>query len=168
LYVILLRTFSGNGLVTAWYYDFFQRNPLTYYSHIMGVRWFVHYPYANLIGYEVGSHYMGTNANLDATAHFWATDGLEALGLPGVLLISVFCALVFWVLDSAARRHDPEFGALVTAFAAYNLANLSLFTTLFSGGLGLLILFLYLKPPQVRSPASQVIAKATLAPAHGL
>ena len=61
-----------------------------------------------------------------------------------------------------------NFSPLLAVFTGNNLANLSLFTTLFSGGLGLLILFLYLKPPQVRSPASQVIAKATLAPAHGL
>jgi hypothetical protein len=147
LFVILMRTLPMGGLVTAWYYNFFQQNPFTYYSHVTGVNWFVHYPYANFIGLEIGSFYQN-GSDLDATAHFWATDGLEAMGLSGVLLISVFCALIFWVLDSVARRHDPRLSALIATYAAYNFANISIFTTLFSGGLSLLILFLYLLPPQ--------------------
>ena len=57
LFMVFMRTFAMNGLMTAWYYDFFQRNPLTYYSHVTGVNWFVHYPYANPMGIEVGSFY---------------------------------------------------------------------------------------------------------------
>jgi hypothetical protein len=147
LFVILMRTLPMGGLVTAWYYNFFQQNPVTYYSHVTGVNWFVHYPYANFIGLEIGSFYQ-SGSDLDATAHFWATDGLEAMGLSGVLLISVFCTLVFWALDSAARRHDPRLSALIATYAAYNFANISIFTTLFSGGLVFLVLFLYLLPPE--------------------
>jgi hypothetical protein len=135
------------GLVVAWYYNFFQQNPLTYYSHVTGVNWFIHYPYANYSGLEVGSFYHA-GSDLDATAPFWAMDGLEAIGLPGVLLISVFCALVFWALDSASQRHDSRLAALITTYAAYNFANISIFTSLFSGGLILVILCLYLLPPR--------------------
>jgi len=147
LFVVLMRTLPMGGLVTAWYYNFFQQNPVTYYSHVSGINWFVHYPYANFVGLEVGSFYQ-TGSGLDATAHFWAMDGLEALGLPGVLVISLFCALLFWVLDSSAKRHDPRFGALVITYATYNLANISLFTSLLSGGLAFLILALYVMRPK--------------------
>jgi hypothetical protein len=146
LFVVFARTLAMGGLLTAQYYDFFQRNPFTYWSHIKGVNWFVHYPYQYPVGQEVGITYAGTTA-LDATAHFFATDGIEAAGLPGVLLIAGFCALVFWVLDSAAQKHDPRLAALVTTYAAYNLANISIFTTLLSGGLGFLILLLYFMSP---------------------
>lgn len=54
LSLVFMRTFGLSGLMTEWYRDFFQRNPLTYYSHIKGVSWFVHYPYANPLGIEVG------------------------------------------------------------------------------------------------------------------
>jgi hypothetical protein len=144
-YLILMRTLSINGLGTAQYYDFFQRNPFTHLSHIHGVNWFVHYPYNYPVGQEIGLTYAGT-ADLDATAHFWATDGIGGFGLPGILFISVLCALVFWILDSVARRHDPRLAALVTAYAAYNLANISIFTSLFSGGLALLVLLLHMTP----------------------
>jgi O-antigen polymerase len=148
LFVVLQRTLSLGGLGTAQYYDFFQKNPLTYFSHIKGVDWFVHYPYNYPIGQEIGLAYSGST-NLDATAHFWAADGIGGLGLPGIVLVSIVCALVFWALDSASKRHDPRLAALVTSFAAMNLANISIFTTLLSGGLGLLIVWLYLMPPEI-------------------
>ena len=146
LFVVFARTLAMGGLLTGQYYDFFQRNPYTYWSHIKGVNWFVHYPYQYPVGQELGLSYAGTTA-LDATTHFFATDGIEAAGLPGILLIAVLCAFVFWVLDSAAQKHDPRLAALVTTYAAYNLANISLFTSLLSGGLALLIGLLYCLPP---------------------
>ena len=145
LFVVLLRVVSINGLVTAQYYNFFQSNPLTHLSHIKGVSWFVHYPYQYPIGQEIGLVFSGTTG-LDATAHFWATDGIGGFGLPGIILVSVFCALVFWALDSLSRRHDPRLIALVTTYAAYNLANISIFTSFLSGGFGLLIGLTYLMP----------------------
>jgi len=151
LFVVLMRTFSSNGLMTAWYYNFFQSNPHTFYSHVRGVNWFVHFPYERSPALEIGSVYMGGN-DADPTAHFWAIDGIGAVGLPGVLLISAFCALVFWALDSAARKHDPRLAALVTCYAAYNIANISIFTSLYSGGLAILILALYLMPAETVSP----------------
>ena len=147
LFVVLMRALSINGLLSAQYYNFFQSNPLTHLSHIKGVSWFVHYPYQYPVGQEIGLTFSGTT-NLDATAHFWATDGIGGFGLPGILLASIFCALVFWMLDSVSRRHDPRLVALVTTYAAYNLANISIFTTLLSGGLGLLMIMLYVMPPE--------------------
>jgi|SRR5579872_2406706 len=166
LFVVLMRTLPMGGLMTAWYYNFFQQNPFTYYSHVTGVNWFIHYPYAKAIGQEIGSFYQ-MGSDLDATASFWATDGLEAMGLSGVLLISIFCALVFWALDSSAKRHDPRLSALIATYAAYNFANISIFTSLFSGGLAILMIFLYLLPPKPGMEISPAPVKAgRLAPAR--
>ena len=145
LSLVFMRTFGSSGLTTAWYHDFFLHNPLTHYSHIKGISWFVLYPYNNPLGVEVGSFYSG-NPTLDDNAHFWATDGLAAWGLSGVLLVSVVCALVFWLLDSTAKGHDLRFATLAVTFEALNLGNLSIFTTLLSGGLGLMMIFLYFAP----------------------
>jgi hypothetical protein len=141
-----MRLLSLNALATAQYHGFLQNNPHTYFSHVKGISWLIHYPYGSVsVGGAVGDYYYN-DFRMDQTTHFWATDGLASFGLPGVLLISVFCALVFWILDSAARRHDPRLAAPVISYAAYNLANIGIFTTLLSGGLGLLILLLYLMP----------------------
>ena len=112
---------------------------------LTGVNWFVPYPYVNPLGVEVGSFYSG-DPTLDDNAHFWATDGLAASGLWGVILISVVCALVFWLLDSTAKGHDLRFATLIVIFEALNLGNISIFTTLLSGGLGLLMILLYFAP----------------------
>jgi hypothetical protein len=165
LFVVFTRIFSINGLMTAQYYDFFQRNPLTYYSHVKGLSWFVNYPYANPLGIEVGSFYSG-DPTLDSTAHFWAPDGLAALGLPGILLISVFCACMFWVLDSLAGRHDVRLAALLISYAAYDIANISIFTTLLSGGLGLLMVFLYFMPGKSSGVSPSPIGARRLVVAH--
>src|SRR5713226_6420702 len=143
LFVVLMRTLSMEGLLTSQYHYFFQHNPFTYYSHIKGVNLLVHYPYQFSLGQEIGVAFAGTT-DMNANAHFWATDGIGGMGLPGLLLVSLICALVFWILDSAAQQHDPRLSALIISFSAFNLANLSIFTTFLSGGLGLLILLLHL------------------------
>lgn len=172
LFLVFFRSFGLAGLLTAQYYNFFQSNPYTYYSHIKIINLFVHYPFNYPLGTEIGYYYY--NPLVDTTAHFWATDGIAALGLPGVLLASAVCAFVFWLVDSASRRQDAKFAALAIFFATYNLANLSLFTTFLSGGLGLLILFLCFAPPQRRSrrlPARSTAARRSLLlhhDAHGV
>lgn len=146
--IVFARTFGGPGLLTAMYHDFFSDNPLTYYSHVKGINLFVAYPYQSGIGYEVGYTYSG-RLELNSNAHLWCSDGLAALGFPGVLLISLLCAVVFWLLDSAATGHAPAFSITSVNFAALNLSNASLFTTLHSGGLLFSILLLYLIPRKV-------------------
>jgi O-antigen polymerase len=164
LFLVFFRSFGLAGLLTAQYYNFFQSNPHTLYSHIKIINLFVRYPFHYPLGTEIGYYYY--NPLVDTTAHFWATDGIAAAGLPGVLVASVFCALVFWLIDSAAQGHDSKFAALAIFFATYNLANLSLFTTLLSGGLGLLIVFLRFAPPQTRggrSPVKAIASRKSLA-----
>ena len=152
LAVIFQRTLSNEGLATAQYYDFFQKNPLTYLSNVHGVNWFLHYPYKYTIGEEIGLAYAGTT-DLDQTAHFWAIDGVGGFGLWGILFVSILCALVFWALDSTARKHDTRLAALCISFSALLLANASIFTCLLSGGLGLLMILFWMMPAE--QPARQ-------------
>jgi hypothetical protein len=151
--IVFARTFGGPGLLTAMYQDFFANHPLTYYSHINGINLIVPYPYENGIGFEVGYFY-SRNLELNSNAHLWCTDGLAAMGLPGILLISALCALVFWILDSAAAGHSPVFSATAVSFTALNLGNVSLFTTLLSGGLFFTILILYVMPREAEETAT--------------
>jgi hypothetical protein len=143
--IVFMRTFGISGLSTAQYHDFFSEHPLTYYSHVNGINLFVDYPYTQVLGREVGYLYSG-KLDLNSNAHLWCMDGLAGLGLPGILLISVICVAVFWLLDSAANGHDIAFSATAMNFAALNLSNASLVTTLFSGGLIFSIIMFYFMP----------------------
>jgi len=145
MFLVMFRSFGLSGLLSGQYFYFFQHNPHTYFSHLKVVNWIVHYPYHYPLGTEIGYYYYGA-ARVDTTAHFWATDGLAALGLPGIVVASLACAFLFWLIDSTTARHDIRLTGLVTFYATYSLANLSLFTTFISGGLGLLIFFLWALP----------------------
>lgn len=166
MFLVMFRSFGLSGLLTGQYYYFFQHNPHTYFSHLKVAGWFVHYPYHYPLGTEIGYYYYG--AQIDTTAHFWATDGLAALGVPGILFASAVCAFVFWIIDSATVQHDARLVALVTFYVTYSLANLSLFTTFLSGGLGLLVFFLYaLQPVTERRMAPGTMQRA-VRPSLGL
>lgn len=144
--ILILRTIGSPGLVAGQYQGFFADHPHTHLSHVNGVNLVVPYPYHEPLGNLVGDYYTG-NADLNANANMWITDGLASFGLPGILGISLLAALVFWLADSASRRHSPVFGAVALTYAAINLANVSLFTTLVSGGLLPLIIVLNFMPP---------------------
>jgi len=163
LFVVFARTLSMGGLLTAQYFDFFLRNPYTYWSHLKVVDWFIHYPYQYGVGQEVGVAYGGTTA-LNATTHFYATDGIGAAGLAGLVVMGLVSAAVFWMLDSAAQHRDPRLAVLITSYAAFNLANISMFTSLLSGGLGMLMLCLYLLPPMAPNSAGQFRIHGQTAP----
>lgn len=163
LTLVFMRTFALPGLLTAEYYYFFQHNPLTYYSHLKGISSIITYPYNHYLGTEIGYYFYGILN--DTTAHLWAMDGLAALGLPGILLVSAFCTFVFWMLDSFAQKHDPRLAALVITYTAYNMANLSMFTTLLSRGFGLLMVILYLMPREESKVSLEPMISASVAPA---
>lgn len=143
--ILFMRTFANGGYMTGLYASFFQTHPLTYLSSVHGIDKLIHYPYARTIALEMGWYEMGI-PDLDLNAHFWATDGIAAFGPAGIILASLLCALVFWILDSASARHNTILVALTVAFVTVNLANASLFTTLISGGLALLIVLLLFMP----------------------
>ncbi len=75
----------------------------------------------------------------------------------------------------SASRRAPELTALMITYAAYNVANIGLFTSLLSGGLSLLILAFYymqtckpLVPVSIRLyPASENVHRSKFRAAPG-
>lgn len=145
LSLFFMRIFANGGYVTGSYSNFFRSHPLAYLSSVHGIDRFVHYPYDRTLGLVMGQYEMGIS-DLDLNGHFWASDGIAGFGLGGIVFISIICALVLWILDSSSAKHEPILGALLVAFVTVNLTNVSLFTTLVSGGLGLVIMILLFMP----------------------
>jgi hypothetical protein len=120
--------------------------PWTYFSHVRGIGWAVPYPYQLDLPRTVGWHYYGELVG--SNANFWAGDGLAGFGLPGLVLMSLACGMLFWLFDSLSSHLEPGFVTVAAAFIAISFGNISLPTLLLSGGLGLLMLCLYLMPRQ--------------------
>lgn len=146
--LVVFRTLSVSTLTGIYYYDFFQENPFTYFSHVNIINKFVVYPYQESLGVTVGTHYLNVE-NYNANANFYVTDGLAAMGLMGMPVIGFLCAILFYAIDSISKRHGLLLPVLSLAIAAMNFMNVSLFTTLVSGGLLFLMIFLllYQHPP---------------------
>lgn len=139
--IVLSRTIGNSGQLTMAYYDFFSFYAKTGYSHVSGLNLVSRpYPYGNLgLGQVVGQFYWSPDMN--ANANFWATDGLAALGLPGVAVISVAAALLFAVMNSVTQRYHQLFVVLCFVPFVTSFLNQSLFSSFWSGGAFFLILF---------------------------
>ncbi len=138
-----VRTLAIPGLAVGQYYEFSRNNPLTYFSHLNIVGLFVKAPYEN-IHFAITRYFYGVE--FGGNANFWAGDGLAALGLIGIPVMSLVCACLFWMLDSLSQRYRPQFVFVCLAPLAVAYANASLFTLLLSCGMFLLLLLLFVIP----------------------
>jgi hypothetical protein len=138
------RTFSSSALLIPQYLSFFQTHPHTFGSHVGLIGLFVDYPFNQGVPTTIGLHFYG--GPMTANVNYWAQDGISSFGLWGIAPIAMLASFVFWLLDCAAYGLDPRFTTLCVAFVAMNLSDTSLFTTLLTGGLGIIILAFALAP----------------------
>jgi hypothetical protein len=148
LSLVLMRTAGTTGYLTGLYYDFFQANPLTYFTHLrifslagVGV-------YNQQLGVIIGRTYT-TSSDICMNANFWATDGLAALGLLGIPVISAVLAVVLYAIDTASQRHRMELVVTSLLPILLLMCNISIFTTLLTGGLIFWLLSMAFMPPEL-------------------
>ena len=113
-------------------------------SHVTGFNILIPSPYDMDIPRMLGMHYYASPVGLNAG--FWAGDGIAGFGPPGIIIMSAVCALVFWIFDSVAKRFEPRFVIIAATFIATSFGNISLSTTVVSGGLGLLLAAIFSMP----------------------
>ena len=140
LYVIHQRTFNSSALLIPQYLEFFSVNPNTFGSHITGINLMVPYPFDMDVPRLVGMFQYG--GLMTANVNYWGQDGIAAFGLLGIPMISLVVGGVFWTADRILCRVPIALAVPSMTFMASNLIDTSIFTTLISGGLLLVILML--------------------------
>ncbi|WP_374407605.1 hypothetical protein [Hydrogenophaga sp.] len=138
--IIFVRVVGSSGWVASKYYEFFNAEGLTYYSHIGIINSLTNsYSYGDLsLGQVIGLEYSGSSeANFNAS--FWASDGFAALGPLGVLVITPFLAGLLYSINIVMGKFDSKLSTIWLTGFYIALLNVPLSTALFSGG-GLLIL----------------------------
>lgn len=137
-----VRTLSMPGLLASQYVTFFSNHPHTYYSHINFIgKIFNNYPYGTKpLGRVIGNFFYGNDLN--ANANFWVTDGVAAMGVPGVIFISILIVIFLLLLKIFFKEESKIFLFMVFTSAIMTMLNVSFFTTLLSGGLIFLIFIL--------------------------
>lgn len=146
--IVHFRFFTVPPLTLPQYFEFFQSHPVTHLSHVTGFNWLIDYPYDLDIPYTIGAYFYGGPVGLNSG--FWAGDGITAFGIWGIPILSVVCAFVLWLLDSASAEFDPRFVGLALTFCTVFFGNVSLFTTLITGGLAILMLTFLVAPRDIR------------------
>ena len=135
-FILILRTTAVAGWLTQYYLRFFSvnDNPYTLYSHINIINLLTdYYPYASSLGETVA--YGSQNAN----ANFLLTDGIAAAGIFGLLLIGLVFYFLLHILNSISYRYRLSDLLVIFLPTLSYVMNTSLFTTLLSNGLLILI-----------------------------
>src|SRR5690606_24851887 len=101
------------------------------------------YPYGDKsIGQVVGHTYWNES---NANANFWATDGIASLGEIGILVSSFVIFLLFILFNRISQVYNKTFLILVLVPYLNALLNMSLFTSLLTGGAFIIFFLLSFK-----------------------
>ena len=138
----LLRIVGNSGWSASKYFEYFQDNGYTFFTHIPFVNSiFGGYPYKQYsLGQVIGLEYSGsTEANFNAS--FWASDGFAAIGVLGILLVTVPLIVLLYTINCTTYVFDSKFTVAWLSGFFVALLNVPLTTACFSGG-GLIILLI--------------------------
>lgn len=149
------RYFGYQGFSTVLYANFAASHAHTFWSHVRGVASIVTYPFDQTVPFMVGMYWRGT-PGLSAPGHPWASDGLLAAGLGGVIVISVVIAVVFWATDAAISRLRTDVLAPLLLVQAIMLSESSIFTQLLTNGWLLLCALALVAPFSMRTTNDRV------------
>jgi hypothetical protein len=140
--LVFVRVLGMGGWTINAYYEFFSTNGFTYFTHVTVVNAITGaYPYGNLgLGQVIGLHNFGSEyANFNAS--FWASDGLAALGIIGIPIVTVAICGVWFMINRSVQEFSRKFAVLWLCGFWQGLLNTPLTVALLSGG-GLLIMLL--------------------------
>lgn len=151
--ILLMRSLGISALLNTTYIDFFETTKLyTHYTHINVVNSiFGGYPFGDdALGKAVWGGYSGESADdaMNANANFLATDGVAAMGIWGVLFVSIIFYFLLKYLNRISKSHNTDFVFILCLGSTLSLLNVSLFTTLLS--CGLIFIIICLKYSKVR------------------
>lgn len=125
------------------YYDFFSKNGYIFFSAgSLGKLFNITYPYDLSPAYLIGDIFFN-NPETGANAGYLA-DAYANMGIPGMIIIGVFFALILKVIDSLGEKIGKEITVGLSLFLMLSLNDSAFLTTLLTGGLLFLILLLYL------------------------
>jgi hypothetical protein len=143
--ILLVRILGTSGWTASTYYEYFTTREFTFYTHIGPLNAIVQaYPYGEKsLGQLIGNEHSADElANFNAG--FWASDGIAAMGIAGIPVVTVAVAAVLFTINRVSAGFSPRFVAVWLAGFWLAMLNLPLTTALLSGGGGLIMALLWL------------------------
>jgi hypothetical protein len=141
--LVIMRTLSTGGWMISIYYEYFSNNGWTYYTHVGPIGAIFGKVYPLDLGLVIGREYFSSDvANLNA--NFWATDGIAAFGIVGLIISSIMMAGVLRVIYLVSYDCNQKVVAILFSGLFLSILNGSIFTSMLSGGGFILIAILAL------------------------
>lgn len=137
LSLIYLRILMISGMTFGVYDNFFSMYPVTYFSNSAFLGHLIHYPYGDLsVGQVVGLFLVPSNSRdiMQLNANFIATDGIASIGIIGVPIMCAALAAILRVLSKFIPPHRTGLAAAAMSTFFINLSNVSMLTSLLTGG----------------------------------
>ena len=125
------------------YFDFFQTNPLDYFSQ-GPLRLFVDSEYDIPIAFLIGEFAIGDIGARANNGLF--SDAYLNLGAFGVFIMPVLTVLYLKALDGVSKGHDRRLFVVIFVYISFVLLGIPFSTALLSSGLILLLVFLIWLP----------------------
>lgn len=143
--LLVRRTFIVPGILSGYYHEFFSNNPNTQwaYSFLGSVG---RSPYESTPPFLIGEYYFNNPAT-SANASIWA-DGFANFGYVGMLVATIVAGIVIWIINSAALGRPLKFVLPLTTVVLMVFVSTSVFTSLVTHGVILLILLVVLCPAE--------------------
>lgn len=135
------RMYGTAGMILGQYGIVFQTTPLTYYSHIGPLRYFVDYPFGELSVGQVVGHAIANKLEYNANASYLATDGIAAFGYAGVLLSGIGLGFVLLAFNRISAPAYLRLMCMATALTVWMLVDGPITSTILSGGWWIAALF---------------------------
>ncbi|HHQ4783460.1 TPA: hypothetical protein ACSPZU_002994 [Aeromonas veronii] len=138
--LFFFRTISIPSLAFSIYYDYFNTNHLTYFTHI-GIVADI-FATKSQIALPVALHNWYGLGNFNA--NFLVNDGYASLGHVGIIIMAMVYALLIYILDICSCKKDSTVCLFSLVYIIMFQANISLFTLMVSHGLFMLpLLYLF-------------------------
>jgi len=138
------RQIFTHGLLTTYYFDFFSTNPKAHMGYNKLLSNFVDYSYTEAPSFLIGHYYFGSSS-MNANENFWAYAYAD-FGYFGLFVYGIIVGVLFWLCDSLTSPVPIQFSAIVVFSPLFSLVNGSLFTSLLTHGILLLLVFLWVIP----------------------
>lgn len=143
-FFVIFRTIFLPSRINYIFYDFFSTRELDYFRQSI-LKWTgFDSPYQENIAFLIGYWDMGENGGRANSGLF--SDAYSNMGLVGMLVLPLLVVLTLKLIDGAMKGVDSRVSFMVSVAVSLNLLSLPLSTALFTGGLLLLILYLYTIP----------------------
>lgn len=143
-FFVTYRTLFLTSRINFVYYDFFSTREFDYFRQSI-LKWSGYEsPYTENIAFVIGNYALGENGGRANNGLF--SDAYSNFGSIGMIIFPFIVVIILKFIERSTKGLDERLLFIVTVATSMNLLSLTFSTALMTGGLLIMIIFLYSLP----------------------